>query len=140
MKSVKFKNETYLDSTSIVHGRKKLSDLLEGTTLYDNSSGTTGTITLNESVANFQRIKIEYKNIRNSFYNTIEIFNPNGKSSVLFSHYNGTYQYLYTAEISISGTSITFNYNQRVNMTNGDVGSDISTDVVLITKVIGFNY
>lgn len=110
---------------------------LNGTTLYTNSTGASGTITLNESAANFQRIQIEYKNNRSDLYGTIDVLNPNGKSVVLFSHFNGVSQYLYTAGITISGTSITFDYNHRINITTGNIDSDT---IQLVTKVTGYDY
>ena len=58
----------YSTATSRIYSRRavnggnwsKWANILEVTTLYDNSSGTTGTITLNETAANFTYLEIFY--------------------------------------------------------------------------------
>lgn len=46
-------------------------------TLYDNSSGSNGTITLNESAANFSYLEIHYFSDLNNDYGSVKIGNPN---------------------------------------------------------------
>ena len=58
-KSIKLNNETYIDSSGVIHEKQTLNAIidelkqLKPTILYDNSNGSTGNITLNESINNF---------------------------------------------------------------------------------------
>lgn len=54
--------------------------------LYNNSSGTTGTVTLSESVANFKYIEIFTKD-DNSRYDYTKVFEPNNKEVELIGCY-----------------------------------------------------
>lgn len=63
-KSIKFKNNNYLDSSSVVHNRELLKDFLnKSNILYSSSTGTTAdasgnSITLSEPVTHFNAILI----------------------------------------------------------------------------------
>lgn len=108
-------------------------------TLYDNASGTTGTVTLSESAANFTFLEI-YSNRASglAFYNKIP--SPNGKNATiggLFPNTN-TELYMYVKLIKISGTSITVTRNiLAYNTTSGTlaVGNDNNHKII---KVIGY--
>lgn len=115
----------------------EIIDIMNGTTLYENLNGTSETITLSESSANFKRIQIEYFENRENAHGTIDVFNPNGKSVWLHNYFVGSSSYIYFTKITISGTQITWDRNGRYNL-NSDV---FNTDYIhLITKVTGYNY
>lgn len=57
---------------------------LKPTTLYNNASGTNGTVTLSESAANFSYMEIFYVSSY-SHYSSVRMANPNGKSALLES-------------------------------------------------------
>lgn len=67
-KSIKISDEVYLDSSSVIHNRKKLKDILESIAetitpviLYDGgTTGTNGNFTLNDSWKNYKYIEIFY--------------------------------------------------------------------------------
>lgn len=78
--------------------------------LYDNSSGTTGTVTLSETAANFNYLEIFYRNSY-SFHTSTRIANPNGKCAELeVTHVHGSSSKAVTIEsrnVDINGTSLT---------------------------------
>lgn len=106
----------------------------EGITLYSNSSGTNGTITLSETAANFLYIKVFYGDGTN--FMSQEISSPNGKTMYcLFSSFtNNTVNFMYQP-LKFSGTSVTrrqaysFNYDSQTPM-----GADIK-----IFKILGYH-
>lgn len=109
--------------------------------LYDNTSGTTGTVTLSESSANFIYIDIFYQ--WRDRYDCIRLYTPHNKSFSLINAITWT-----TGEVTqyenqsctISGTSITRGARTYFNV---DVGGVVyhgknSGDYFKITKVIGY--
>lgn len=93
-------------------------------TLYDNSSGTTGTITLSESVANFSYLEIYIMTSHNNDCFTFKVASPNGKTTVLnwqeiftTSNASASNWYVMGRRIQINGTSIT-TYNNQYGLIN----------------------
>lgn len=104
--------------------------------LYDNSSGTTGTITLSQSAANFTKIKIYYKDINNS-YGNVEVYAPNGKNVELKAIKNGASSLvIYNSIIQISETSLTWVANKRLSIASGEY---VDEKNILIVKIEGYN-
>lgn len=61
-KSIKLEDNTYLDTSSIVHNKEKLSDkLLLPYILYENNDGSGDTITLNDYAHNYKYLDICFK-------------------------------------------------------------------------------
>ena len=78
--------------------------------LYDNSSGTTGTVTLSQTAANFSYLEIFFSRNTNNGYDCTKIYSPNGKKANLnLTEISPNGVILYNALVTISGTSITFN-------------------------------
>lgn len=102
--------------------------------LYVNDSGTNGTITLNESIANFAYIEVFYGDGSN--FMSQKIHNPNGKTLYLpFSSFtNNRVTFMYQP-IKFSGTSVTrpqgysFNYEGQSTL-----GPDIK-----VFRILGYN-
>lgn len=110
----------------------------KSTVLYDNSSGTTSTITLSSSSANFDYFAIYFKT-SNGSYDFAEVPSPNGKLVNLMSgnYYQGT-QYIQIALISISGTSITWSNNTQIALSSTPtITINSSGNYVYITKIVG---
>lgn len=115
--------------------------IMEGTILYDNSTGTTGDVTLSQSITNIKRIRINgyiiYGDINYNFSQDFDV-TFNGKVGLLFKgHVGGSYNYIVGEPIELSSTTITrgaqkqFGFGTNVNV----------VDVpIYITKVVGFNY
>lgn len=107
------------------------------TVLYDNSSGTTGTVTLSETSSNFKYIEIFFGK---SDYSSIKIPSPNGKlAELLQSYYGSTFQTV-VKRISISGTSITVNTSLTgyFNFANGSTYAIGAENQIKIYKVVGY--
>lgn len=107
--------------------------------LYDNASGSTGSVTLSSSSANFTYLEIFYMDENNS-YSSVRIYNSNGKNVSLISSQitSGKIQF-YAKNILISGTSIT-NVNGYTIIFTGSTfgGYNNSNNYILITKVLGY--
>ena len=106
------------------------------TTLYDNASGTGGSITLSQSAANFNYLEVIYSKW-GKYYASTKVHSPSGKTVSLTDSYydnsnapdNNLHQIL-TTIISISGTSVTvlsgntgltnLNYNNQVGLFNNN--------------------
>lgn len=60
-KSIKLKNDIYIDSSGVVHNQELLGNILENmkaVTLYDNSDGTTNTtVELTEDISMYRYIE-----------------------------------------------------------------------------------
>lgn len=131
-----YTGSTPLSAETFNQMQENIEEAIEGTILYENSTGTSSNITLNQSSANFSKMKIKFVNNRTNAENWVEVDNPNGKvvNSVMF--YKGaSYPYIMLAQVSISGTSITWDYNQRVSLIDGTETTDYVTN---ITKIIAF--
>lgn len=90
--------------------------VLSKETLYNNSSGSTGTISLSDSSSYCEYLGITYKDTKNlGTYQHVLIPNPSGKSVQLqIVSKNGTDVRLNSKRINISGSSITSDYGQVV--------------------------
>ena len=118
----------------------KMQADLQGTVLYENSAGSIEEITLNDSVAKYDRVKIFY--YYDNIYGSTEVDNPNEKTvslNVMFSIpiYNlARAQY---KNIKINGNQITnVGYGYLSINTSGNSGVSIEENKIYITKVIGY--
>ena len=114
-------------------------DIDKHTVLYNNESGSTQTITLSDSAANYDYLEIYFAtNDGNSNY--VKVTNPNGKNVVLFSNdvESSTVVWFKMKNIAISGTNITIRNTKAIKITNNS-SSLIYEDsgVIKIIKVIG---
>ena len=110
---------------------------LKPSSLYDNSSGTTGTITLSETSANFAYLEIFYGKSEIGI-SSVKVYSPNGKK-VCFSqsqYINATYQVI-SKKGKISGTSITFSDKGFMNRSMSALNVN-AEDTILVYKVIGY--
>lgn len=113
------------------------SRLYFGNVLYSNSSGTTGTVTLSESAANFQMLEIFYS--KGDFCQSVRIVAPNGKKVSLIMGYreSTTLAQIQFPIVTISGTSITKTSNGLVNLSS--TGNEIlSNNEIRIYCVVGW--
>lgn len=105
--------------------------------LFDNSSGTSGTVTLSESAANFSYLEIFYGDSTNGApKDSLRAYSPNGavvNSSILSQ--SDTDIRVNTRRLTISETTITPAYYQ-VNYLPG--GSKYSVNEQKIYKVLGY--
>lgn len=111
------------------------------TLLYDNSSGSNVTITLNETTENFDFIEIHFRN-NDNVYDSKRFHSPNGKRIGLLSiNSAASYLYLKATELNVSGSTLTpleSNYGE-VRIGNGVATTyGGTTNQTYITRVIGF--
>lgn len=105
--------------------------------LYDNSTGSDSTITLNETAANFSYIEIFYMSNDNEF-NSVKVADPNGKTVTLMNvHPNASnVAYFKSTTVQISGTSIAVvSYSECGISSSGVTFNAVNHN--LITKVVG---
>ena len=123
---------------------------MEGTvsafkSLYTNDSGSTGTITLSETVANFTYLEIYYAKDTSYGYNCVKIMAPNGKRATLINnHYIGGSKIMQTLSrtVAISGTTISAvaNMTGYGNMEESTHQSYAGAETAIkIFKVLGYN-
>lgn len=109
-----------------------------GYVLYEDSSGTTGTVTLNDSVSNYDYLEVYYA--RDVWCSSRKI-----DTSLSLSHIDlsliawaSSITRIYTSDIAISGTSITRNYTRYINFPDSGTGINAGADNIKIYKVIGY--
>jgi hypothetical protein len=140
-KSIKLKDNNYLDSAGVMHNRKLLSSILNSlipVVLYDNVTGTTGNITLSDSAANYTYLKIFF--YKSGVYSSQEVYNPNGKTVALTlgnAYANGSIQFM-LKQITINGTTITSNFCNYLNNTSTTTINVASENTVYISRVVGY--
>ena len=107
--------------------------------LYDNSSGTNGTITLKETSANFSYLEIFFKENHDNFA-SIKINSPNNKKTFLHQGYRVDENILYfkCSTILISDSSITQVSSSGFDLINQSVPNVTNLNYLYITKVIGY--
>ena len=137
-KSIKVENEIYLDSSGISHNRKRLSEILNSTVLYENSSGTNGNISCSENISNFKylnittlsgnvhKIKVQNSFILNEMTNFI---NDNIPYSLNISN---------TYNISGVNINVTRTYSFLRSYSTGAISGDLSSNKLYIVSVEGF--
>ena len=119
---------------------------LKPTTLYNNTTGTTGTVTLSQSAANFNYIEIMYRrnaNLEvwnNHFYESTRLSAPNGKMASLSVSYPAetTTTQISTKLVLVSGTSITVKRECYANIVQGSAGQAGTQSQLFIVKVLGY--
>ena len=95
---------------------------VNGTVLYNNTSGTSGTITLSDSAANYDYLVFYYDAYQDSAYCSTKIYNANGKS-VGLSAFDSYYQnsgtgldgiYGRVCDAFVSGTSVVLSAQMQI--------------------------
>lgn len=118
------------------------------TNLYNNTSGTTGTVTLSQSVANFTYIEIQYCTNGGDLFRINRVYSPNGKyTNLSIGHiYGGGTMEYQVKDVYMNGTSITVRDAAKNSgywwATNGSAVSlnsnSSSYNIVKITRVDGY--
>ena len=106
--------------------------------LYDNSSGNNGTITLSDSVANYNILEIFYRDNNGNDFNSTRVFAPNGKNVSLFCIEANTITNIRTSRYAISGTSMTLSSSTYTHLPNKDYPTVTTNNYLYVTKVIGY--
>ena len=109
--------------------------------LYSNTSGTTGNITLSETSANFQYIDITAFDTNQSQYFGVRIGSPNGKKVALGSPINpgeNNFVRIILKSVNISGTTISNANSSALNIYHGTINGSSGGNEVSIIRVDGY--
>lgn len=118
----------------------ELQTKIEGTTIYENSTGTTSNFTISQNLDNVSKIRVHYTAKNNAFQNEIyEIKEIPVINGIVYSSLVGLYcgssnLWIMRTAIRISGTSVTLT-NNIVNV----VGEELSVKQeasIYITKIV----
>ena len=109
--------------------------------LYENSSGTNGTVTLSETAANFNHIQIFFSKA-NDRYSSVDVWAPNGKNVSLELTYvenNNNFAQTQAKRMAISGSNITLVSNSfgGINF-SGSTSTVFNNNELKIYKVLGY--
>jgi hypothetical protein len=110
-----------------------------GQLLYNNSSGTQSTVTLSDTSANYDYLNIYFRQDDNA-QGFSRVYAPDGKLAIfcLYNYASGT-MYWKMAQVSISGTSITWVAN-RTGWAYGSSTLTVTSDnKIWIVRVEGYN-
>ena len=111
------------------------------TSLYDNSSGSNGTITLSETSANFIYLEIYFKDNNGVEHTSTKVYSPNGKETQLFTvEATSSNTFIRRTYYNISGTTLTPSANSAgyVKLTDGGNSHTLGTNLIYVTKVVGY--
>lgn len=114
-----------------------------GYTLYDNTSGTSGTVTLSQSIGSFWYTEIHYCDNNNRDHGSIRIYNSNNKtiSLSIIEPSSGNSTYIRRTRITTSGTSVTPDITNAGYISIGENKTwnySYGTNYIKITKIIGY--
>lgn len=124
----------------VYNGNNDKVDAFAGTvpkkkTLFSNANGTSNTIALNDSAANYDYVLISWVD-NDGFYHA-DTPCINGKKAQLSTVYvrPTVPAYAKSAVVNVSGTSISFESNFQMQLPPGEINSNVIP--VKITKVVG---
>lgn len=120
-------------------------------TLYENTSGTTGTITLSQSAANFAYLEFFLTKDTASGWWSVKVPSPNGKNVQIGTQYfansgtteSGVGLQFIGKTLTISGTTVTQNQEYYMNFDkslDGNVVGAGTQTTVKVMKVLGHKY
>lgn len=131
-----------IDAALQVNGKivaNSTEDVFSAKQLYNNASGSTGTITLSESAANFKVLEIFSNREGSAYYESNRIFEPNNKDVQLTTSYSDSITAsLYSKRIRISGTSITVSFSYGISLRSSNEIEINTYNDNRIYKVIGY--
>lgn len=113
------------------------------TTLYSNADGTTGTVTLSQSAANFAYLEIFFNDNEYGYFDSVKVSSPNGKIALLDWGMNfsasGTRR-TFSRRVKINGTSIANAHGNEDDYGAWDSWNDLvsKTNKIRIVKVVGY--
>lgn len=142
-----YSGSTPLSAENLIQMEDNIEDAIDtvsaklmGTTLYENSNGTTSTVTLSEDISNMKRLRISgfhvYSDIAYHFCQEFDVI-LDGKTSLFAKSQDGaTNSYACTEVLTLNSTSITRGSQYLIPL-NGNTRIDTT---IYITKVIGYKY
>lgn len=113
---------------------------IEPISLYNNTSGTTGTVTLSDSCSNYNYIEIFFGDLGTTYgNNSVKVYSPNGKTANLeVTTYTNDYLYHLINHVTISDTTITKILAKRVRIKSADATIYVTDAETKIYRVVGY--
>lgn len=106
--------------------------------LYDNESGTTGTVELSESAANFSYLEVFAYSGSSKRSASVKVAAPDGKIATLFIPWGGdSSNWEYRGGWAISGTTMTCSLNHTYNPGTSATASTAKNEMY-VCKVVGY--
>ncbi len=129
--------------TTAINARTNL-EVMKATALYNNDSGTNGTITLSQDLSNFDYLDVFFKADGGNF-SSKRIYSPDGKSIhlCLSAAYSPTNTFMIFASlITCVGTSVTWNNDNDVffAVNTSDTHTFNFERNLYIYKIVGYSY
>ena len=139
--SIKFKDNKYLDSTGIVHNKKKLNEILEPVILWEGDLGEAGkSATLIDDYTEYEKIII-LGQWQGRYCSTFIYPDSQSNGSLEARFFNNSYMYHYKCYFEFSGT--TLNLVSGAGLVNGSSGgvsgAFTGSCQMSINKIIGYN-
>lgn len=114
----------------------KVDEKLIGTVLYENAKGTGEDMTLSDNADNYDYFDFYCK--RNTHIYTVRVYKPNNNTvSLTTSFCDGSYIYVYTKILNVSGTQITV-VRANIGYFNNTGSYAMTDDNNLVTKIVGY--
>lgn len=113
------------------------------TVLYNNSSGTAGTVTLSETAANFTYLEIFFTDNNNSYVGSVRVSSPNGKETVLtlIEGNSSSNTFIRRTIYTISGTSLkpstTTGERGYISFQTGSWYGEYTSNYIKVLRVVG---
>lgn len=135
-----FANNGVLSYMTAANFRALLGVSAKPTQLYNNATGSNGTITLSQTAANFNHMRIYYKHSDDNTYSSVDVYSPNSKLVLLtIIEATSSAAWIVGRLVQISGTSVS-TYNNWYGVQNTTTGASYShTNYVSIVRVEGWN-
>lgn len=130
---------TKTESDSDFYNCNYINEILNGDILYNDETGSNGTITLSKSAANYTYIEIFFKDNNGINFSSIKVYQPNGKN-VSLSNIDNSANYITfrSAGYTISEATMT---NTRKVLASFNASSQTysnTTNYIYITRIIGY--
>ena len=135
-----------IDQESLEVNGLNIYKAIVGTTLYQNASGTNASITLSDSLANYDYIEIYYMDNNVRTPTVSRFFNPNNLTIDLsiIECSSATNTYIRRSRYSASGTSLSLDTTSAgyilFDNTSAGITKVSGTNYIYIYKVVGFKY
>ena len=115
------------------------NEILNENVLYNNESGSNGTIALSETAKNFKYIEIIFRDNDNT-YSSVRVYNPDGKFVDISTIERwGTTLYIKQKRITISGNKITNGNTTEASFTTAPkIAINTTANNIYITRVVGY--
>lgn len=136
-KSLKLKNNTFWDSSNIIHNRKKLSEILSSTILY-SSVGTNENVVCSENISNFEYLEITTKS---GNVHKVKALNSFTLNEMIYFIENGipyTANIVNTYAITEKNVNVVNKVSFLRNYSTGSINGDLSNNRLYITTIIGY--